>query len=57
MNLIILLPVALIVAIVIYVYYSRRGKGGSGLDERHDSTEPRELRGPEQWKDRHGAGR
>ena len=58
MNLTFLFPIVILVALVLVIYYSRRSKaagGGSrsGLDDRPDATEPRELRGPEQWKDRH----
>jgi hypothetical protein len=52
MNLAFLFPTVILVALIVWIFYSRRSKGagGSGLGDRSDATEPRELRGPEQWK-------
>ncbi len=53
MNLVIMLPVALIILVAVIIFYSRRSKaGGSGLGERPDATEPQELRGSNQWETR-----
>jgi hypothetical protein len=54
MNLFFLVPVVLLITAVIAIYYTRRTKAGdrSGLGDRPDATEPRELRGSEQWKSR-----
>lgn len=53
MSLVILIPLGLILLALI-LYFSRRQKsGGSGLGDRSDATERPELRGTEQWKDRH----
>lgn len=54
MNLVVILPLVLAVMIALIIFNRRRHKtGGSGLDGREDSTERPELRGTEQWKDRH----
>ena len=53
MNLVIMIPAALIVLIALVIFYSRRSKGGgSGLGDRADATEPQELRGSTQWENR-----
>ncbi len=52
MNLLIILPAALILLGII-LYFSRGKKaGGTGMGPREDSTEPRELTGEEQWRRR-----
>ena len=52
MNLLILIPAALVLLGII-LYFSRgRKASGSGLGPRDDSTEPRELTGEEQWRQR-----
>lgn len=52
MNLVYLLPVVLLIALALIVFYWRRGKGGSGLGDRDDSRERPELRGDAQWRSR-----
>ena len=57
MSLVILIPVILLV-LALVLFFSRRPKaGGSGLGNRPDETEPPELRGSEQWKNRDTSGR
>lgn len=52
MNLLIILPAALILLGII-LYLSRGKKAsGTGLGPREDSTEPNELTGAEQWRRR-----
>lgn len=52
MNLLFLIPVVLLVLIVLFIFYRRKGPAGSGLGDRRDDTEPWELRGTEQSKHR-----
>lgn len=52
MNLLFLIPVLLLVLVVVFFLYRRKGPAGSGLGDRRDSTEPLELRGTEQSKHR-----
>lgn len=42
------IPVIVVATIVIVLLARKKGTGGSGLDDRRDSTEPPELRGPHQ---------
>lgn len=52
MNLLILIPAALVLLAII-LYFSRGRKApGSGLGPRDDRTEPQELTGEEQWRRR-----
>jgi hypothetical protein len=52
MNLLIFIPVVVAVLVVMYFMYRRKGRPGSGLGDRRDSTERPELRGTEQSKRR-----
>jgi hypothetical protein len=52
MNLIVIIP-AIVVLLFVIIYASRhRTRPSSGLGNREDSTEPPELRGDTQWKNR-----
>lgn len=48
MNLLILIPVVLVALVALVWLFGRKGRPGSGLGDRRDSTERPELRGPEQ---------
>lgn len=52
MNLVVIIP-ALLVILFMVLYFSRHRKTpSSGLGPRDDSTEPPELRGDAQWRNR-----
>lgn len=51
MNLLIFIPIVLAIVVLIWVF-GRRGGPRDGTDDRRDSTERPELRGPEQHKHR-----